>query len=161
MRHALSVFPMMNRTTTLNQFMNEGQHCACANLRKAVRAVSQLYDDAFRPIGLRATQFGLLGATGMLGPLTINRLAEAIVMDRTTLTRNLRPLEKQGLLRIRPGEDRREREVSITKRGEIILAKGYPLWKRAQGKVTKGLGQKRVSRLLKDLSAVVAVAQRG
>jgi len=152
---------MVNRTTTLNQFMNEGQLCACSNLRKAVRAVSQLYDDAFRPIGLRATQFGLLGATGMNGPLTINRLAEAIVMDRTTLTRNLRPLEKQGLLRIRSGKDRREREVSITKRGGIILAKGYPLWQKAQGKVIKGLGQERVSRLLKDLSAVVAVAQQG
>jgi len=161
MRHALSVFPMVNRSTTLNQFMNEGQLCACANLRKAVRAVSQLYDDAFRPIGLRATQFGLLGATGMLGPLTINRLAEAIVMDRTTLTRNLRPLEKQGLLQIKSGKDRREREVSITRRGQVILAKGYPLWKKAQGKVIKGLGQERVSRLLKDLSAVVAVAQRG
>ena len=152
---------MVNRSTPLNQFMNESQLCTCANLRKAVRAVSQLYDDAFRPIGLRATQFGLLGATGMLGPLTINRLAEAIVMDRTTLTRNLRPLEKQGLLRIRPGKDRREREVSITKRGEIILATGYPLWKKAQGKVIKGLGQQRVGRLLKDLSAVVNVAQRG
>ncbi len=152
---------MVNRSTTLNQFMNEGQLCACANLRKAVRAVSQLYDDAFRPIGLRATQFGLLGATGMLGPLTINRLAEAIVMDRTTLTRNLRPLEKQGLLQIKSGKDRREREVSITRRGQVVLAKGYPLWKKAQGKVVKGLGQERVSRLLKDLSAVVAVAQRG
>ncbi len=161
MRHALSVFPMGNRTNLLNHFMNESQLCACANLRKAVRAVSQLYDDAFRPIGLRATQLGLLGATGMLGPLTINRLAEAIVMDRTTLTRNLRPLQKQGLLRIRPGKDRREREVSITKRGEIILAKGYPLWKKAQGKVVKGLGQERVNRLLKDLSAVVYVAQQG
>ncbi len=152
---------MVNRSTTLNHFMNEGQLCACSNLRKAVRAVSQLYDDAFRPIGLRATQFGLLGATGMLGPLTINRLAEAIVMDRTTLTRNLRPLEKQGLLRIRHGKDRREREVSITKRGEIILAKGYPHWKKAQGKVVKGLGQERVNRLLKDVSAVVKVAQQG
>ena len=152
---------MVNRTTPLNHFMNESQLCACANLRKAVRAVSQLYDDAFRPIGLRATQFGLLGATGKLGPLTINRLAEAIVMDRTTLTRNLRPLEKLGLLRIRSGKDRREREVSITKRGEIILTKGYPLWKKAQGKVIKGLGQERVNRLLKDLSAVVNVAQQG
>ena len=161
MRYALSVFPMMNRTTTLNQFMNEGQLCACANLRKAVRAVSQLYDDAFRPIGLRATQFGLLGATGMLGPVTINRLAEAIVMDRTTLTRNLRPLEKQGLLQIKSGKDRREREVSITRRGQVVLAKGYPLWKKAQGKVVKGLGQERVNRLLKDLSAVVKVAQQG
>ncbi len=161
MRHALSLVPMVNRSTTLNQFINEGQLCACSNLRKAVRAVSQLYDDAFRPIGLRATQFGLLGATGMLGPLTINRLAEARVIDRTTLTRNLRPLEKQGLLRIKSGKDRREREVSITKRGEVILAKGYPLWKKAQGKVIKGLGQERVNRLLKDLSAVVNVAQQG
>jgi len=161
MRHALSLVPMVNRSTTLNQFINEGQLCACSNLRKAVRAVSQLYDDAFRPIGLRATQFGLLGATGMLGPLTINRLAEAMVIDRTTLTRNLRPLEKQGLLRIKSGKDRREREVSITKRGEVILAKGYPLWKKAQGKVIKGLGQERVNRLLKDLSAVVNVAQQG
>ena len=152
---------MVNRTTALNHFMNESQLCTCANLRKAVRAVSQLYDEAFRPIGLRATQFGLLGATGMLGPLTINRLAEAIVMDRTTLTRNLRPLEKQGLIRIKPGKDRREREVSLTKSGEAVLVKGYPLWKKVQGRVVKGLGEERATRLLKDLSVVVTVAQRG
>ena len=106
--------------------MLDGEICTCANLRKAVRAVSQLYDDAFRPIGLKATQFGLLVATGTLSPITINRLADANVMDRTTLTRNLRPLERQGLLRIRSGKDRREREVSITKRGQALLTKGYP-----------------------------------
>ncbi len=151
---------MVTRTAPLEQFISEGELCACANLRKAVRAVSQLYDDAFRPLGLKATQFGLLVATGTLGPITINRLADAIVMDRTTLTRNLRPLEKQGLLRINSGQDRREREVTITAKGKTLLERGYPLWKKAQGKVIRGLGQERVSRLLKDLNAVVHVAQR-
>ena len=81
-------------------------------------------------------------------------------MDRTTLTRNIKPLQKQGLLRITSGKaDGREREVTLTGRGEAFLAKALPLWNTVQQKVEIELGQERVNRLLRDLSATVEVAQ--
>ena len=82
-------------------------------------------------------------------------------MDRTTLTRNLKPLEKQGLIRTIPGEDRREREITLTGTGQSILAKALPLWKRAQQQVAKELGGIRMARLLKDLSVTVQAGQTG
>lgn len=139
--------------------MKEGPLCACGNLRKAVRAVTHFYDEALRPTGLRATQVALLGACGMLGGVTMNRLAEFLVMDRTTLTRNLRPLQRERLIRIKAGKDQREREVTITKQGVGTLMKVYPLWKKAQSQVVEGLGQERMSRFLSDLSTLVEVTQ--
>jgi len=139
--------------------MKEGPLCACGNLRKAVRAVTHFYDEALRPVGLRATQVALLGACGMLEGVTMSRLAEFLVMDRTTLTRNLRPLEREGLIRIKAGKDQRERDVTITRQGVGSLAKVYPLWKKAQSRVATGLGQERMSRLLSDLSTLVEVTR--
>ena len=143
----------------LSKFMEEGPLCVCGNIRKAVRAVTQLFDDTLRSLDLKATQMSLLGHCGKLGAATISQLAEALVMDRTTLTRNLRPLEKRGLLQIRLGKDRREREVTLTKKGVELLAQAYPLWKKAQTQVAKGLGPERIGRLLSDLSSVVEIAQ--
>lgn len=83
-------------------------------------------------------------------------------MDRTTLTRNLKPLDKQGLLRIASGkEDRREREVTLTGSGQAILAKALPLWQEVQQEVRKDLGKVRFTRLLHDLSAIVEIAPVG
>ena len=138
--------------------MKVGQSCIGFNLRKTVRAVTQVYDDAFRPLGIRGTQFSLLNAIRVLAPITVNRLAERIVMDRTTLTRNLRPLEKQGLLRITPGKDKREREVTLTTEGARTLAQAVPIWKDVQARLTTNMGQDRVTELLRGLrSAVDAV----
>ena len=86
------------------KFEDTDNKCICFNLRKAARVITQIYDEAFRPTGFRSTQMPLLVATAALGPVTVNRLAEAVVMDRTTLTRNLKPLEKQGLLRVKTVE---------------------------------------------------------
>ena len=83
--------------------------CACFSLRKVTRAVTQLYDEMLRPAGLRGTQFSLLVAVQMAGPVGVTRLAELTVMDRTTLTRNLELLQKQGLIEIAAGADRRSR----------------------------------------------------
>ncbi len=83
--------------------------CACFNLRKVTRAVTQLYDELLRPAGLRVTQFSLLVAVRMAGPVGVTRLVELTVMDRTTLTRNLELLQKQGLIEVASGEDRRTR----------------------------------------------------
>lgn len=82
---------------------------------------------------------------------TVNELAEVLGMDRTTLTRNLKPLEREGCLRSDPGQDRRTRVVSLTTEGEAALAKALPLWRQAQTHVEETLGQQRWSDLLSHL----------
>jgi len=100
--------------------------CACANLRRAARAVTQLFDEALAPSGLRTTQFTLLVTSRLMGESTINELAERMAMDRTTLSRNLKPLVRSGLLEMQPGEDGRTRLVRLTPAGEKALEEAYP-----------------------------------
>jgi len=87
----------------MGMFAQEEPSCVCFNVRKAARAVTQLYDERMRPFGLRVTQLAILGKTLLLEPVTVTQLAEVAVTDRTTLTRNLRLLEQQGLIRIDGG----------------------------------------------------------
>lgn len=143
----------------VERFGEEVPLCACFNIRKAARAISQLYDDVLRPSGLRVTQFSILAVTRKLGPVTVTRLAEETVTDRTTLTRNLKLLAQQKLLRITPGKDRREREVALTDRGRLALAQAFPLWKDVQSRVANRLGHERFERLLSDLRATVGMAR--
>ena len=145
------------RTEQLN--LGKCDDCACFNLRKATRAVTQLFDVALHPIGLRGTQLGILVAISSAGSATISRLAEWLVMDRTTLTRDLKPLEKQRLVKIVPGKDRRTRCVALTNRGCETLLKALPLWEKAQARIVKGLGQDRFEALLEGLSEAVSVAR--
>ena len=153
---------MASASSNFAQYLEPAQGCVCFNIRKSARAITQLYEDALRPTGLRATQFTLLIATRVMGTATINDLAKGLVMDRTTLTRNVRPLEKQGFIRVMPGKkDRREREVTLTLAGQEILSEALPLWKTVQATVIEALGQGRVRRLLKDLSATVDLAGTG
>jgi DNA-binding MarR family transcriptional regulator len=147
------------REKQVERFGEEGPECVCFNIRKAARAVTQLYDEVFRPTGLRATQLSILGVTNRLGPSTVTRLAEVTVTDRTTLTRNLKLLALQRLVRITAGDDRREREVALTDRGRAALAQAYPLWKDVQSQVAQGLGPKRLRRLLSDLRDTVALTR--
>jgi DNA-binding MarR family transcriptional regulator len=134
--------------------------CACFNLRKAARVVTQLYDKALRSTGLRTTQFTLLVGISMLGTVTVTRLAQIGVMDRTTLTRNLKPLERKGLIQITPGKDQRTRVVTITDEGQKALVQALPLWKKAQVGVVKRLGQERWNSLRTDLGEVVSLASK-
>ncbi|MGE5444371.1 MAG: MarR family winged helix-turn-helix transcriptional regulator [Ignavibacteriales bacterium] len=134
--------------------------CACFNLRKTTRAITQLYDEALRPTDLRVTQFSLLIAIMMLGSVTVTRLAEVGVMDRTTLTRNLKPLEKKGLIKVVTGDDQRTRVVTLTTRGKEVLAKALPLWEKAQASVIKRLGQERWNSLQGDLGEMVSLASK-
>lgn len=143
----------------MGKFGEEAPACVCFNIRKAARAISQLYDDVLRPSGLRVTQFSILAVTRRLGPVTVTRLAEETVTDRTTLTRNLKILAQQKLIRINPGHDRREREVTLTDRGGAALAQAYPFWKKIQAQVTQRLGPDRYRRLLSDLRATLALAR--
>ena len=133
--------------------------CVGSNIRRANRAVSQFYDDVLRPSGLRITQFSLLARVMELQPVTINDLAEAVLMDRTTLGRNLKPLEKLGLVRIAPGPDRRTRLVRPTPEGRTALMRTLPLWQKAQAHMTKKLGADRADRLISDLREAIAATR--
>jgi DNA-binding MarR family transcriptional regulator len=134
------------------------QRCAGFNLRRATRAISRLYDEILRPSGLQGTQYSLLVTIAVAGPAPINQIADLQVMDRTTLTRNLKPLEKKGLIEITPGEDQRTRLVALTDLGQETLAQMFPLWQQAHNRVTEMLGTDRFNSLLGDLSAIVELA---
>jgi len=150
---------MLNRGSQSELAKSKAGECVCGSLRKAARAVTQLYDEVLRPTGLRVTQLGILGATIAMEPITISRLAEATVTDRTTLTRNLKLLEKQGLIRMNSGNDRREREVTLTDRGREAVAKALPYWQKAQHQVVNSLGEERWKVLRQELSAVVSLTR--
>lgn len=149
----------MGRSRRSIQRFSQVRHCACFNLRKATRAVTQYYDDVLRPSGLRTTQFSLLAVVRLLDTATISQLADATVMDRTTLARNLELLAREKLVRIRPGRDGRVREVSLSRTAKIKLNAALPLWERAQAQVAERLGAERMERMLSDLTAAVVVAQ--
>ncbi len=129
--------------------------CAHANLRKAMRVVSQAYDAALRPAGLKATQFNLLAVLARRGGMPLTKLSRILVMDRTTLTRNLRPLQAKGWLEIGREKDERIRLIAITATGRNILARATPLWRNAQTRVTEGFGDTRLSAMIDDLNALV------
>lgn len=141
--------------------LGQASRCACFSLRKASRAVTQLYDDALRPVGLRATQFSLLALLRLAGTVPMTRLAEEAVMDRTTLARNLEVLQRDGLVRVQPGADARVREVEITGAGVARLEEAFPRWQRAQRSIAGSLGARRMERMLADLSAAVMASSAG
>lgn len=135
--------------------------CTCFNLRKAARAVTQFYDDALRPSGLRSTQFNLLSVIKIMGRANISALAEAAVMDRTTLTRNLRLLEEEGLIRVEPGTDARVREVSLTAAARTRLTGAHKYWTQAQAHMEQAMGPDRVRRMRGDLDGAIGAARQG
>ena len=111
--------------------------CNCHSLRQATRRVTQLYDRMLAPLDLRATQYSLLSEIDRLGPVAINPLADAMIMDRATLGHNLRPLEARGYVRVEVGEDdRRSRQISLTPAGCSTLARAKKLWRKAQDRST-------------------------
>lgn len=133
--------------------------CTCANLRKATRVVTQLYDAALQPTGLKATQFSLLATLAKRGDMRLTQLADALVMDRTTLTRNIKPLMEKGLIGVAHEKDQRVRMIILTGDGERIFNDALPLWKQVQSQFVDDLGLDRWSSLLDDLVATVATAQ--
>lgn len=135
------------------------EDCACFNLRKATRAITQHYDQRMKSAGLRGTQFTTLAVLSKAGVISITQLADFLIMDRTTVTRNLRPLEKQGFLKIVPGDDHRVRQVQITKAGLKKLETVRPLWESAQSEVLQHLGQEKFSNLLDTLSDTIVMTR--
>jgi DNA-binding MarR family transcriptional regulator len=133
--------------------------CTCANLRKAARSVTKAFDDALRPFSLRATQFTLLATLSNLKMRPLTQLADALGMDRTTLTRNLQPLERRKLIRIDQEIDLRVRNVSITESGLELFEDALPEWEKVQLLISERLGQERWSGFIDDLSATTSIIQ--
>jgi len=133
--------------------------CACLNLRMAARAVTQMYDAVLKPSALKATQFSVLAAVAHAGPASMTAVARALVMDRTTLTRNLRPLLDRGLVAAAAGGDRRQRTIAVTANGEALLAEALPLWKSAHDQIVDGVGAARWQGLAKLLRETISLSQ--
>jgi DNA-binding MarR family transcriptional regulator len=133
--------------------------CACGNLRRASRAMTQRYDTILAPSGLTTPQFSLLAHLARLGPMTVGNLAQRMVMDRTTLTRDLTPLTREGYVTIDAGEDRRTRVAKITPAGEAALARARPLWQQAQTSIITAFGQERFTNLVAELGDITALAR--
>jgi DNA-binding MarR family transcriptional regulator len=125
--------------------------CTCGSLRKASRRISQFYDAALSPIGIKSTQYSILSEIergSVEGPVTICELAIAMVMDRSTLGHNLRPLQRDRLLVLRlEAHDRRKRYVELTREGRSILRKARRIWKQAEGRFEKTFGRERAADL--------------
>jgi DNA-binding MarR family transcriptional regulator len=128
--------------------------CACSRLRRATRAVTQLYDAALAPIGLRVTQLSLLRTLQRHGTLRIGELADQNLLDRTALSRNLDPLVARRLVAIVPGSDARTREVTLTNQGIAAIAAAAPHWEKVQREVARHIGRDRLDGLYEILRDV-------
>jgi DNA-binding MarR family transcriptional regulator len=106
-------------------------HCLCLHAQRAARRLSRRFDEAMRPVGITSGQFSLLNGLNRPEPPTIGAVATLLAMDRSTVTANLKPLERQGLVRIEADpEDRRGRQIALTNQGLALLAAATPIWTR-------------------------------
>ncbi len=125
--------------------------CTCGSLRKASRRISQFYDTALAPVGIKSTQYSILSEVdrgSLEGPVTMCELATAMVMDRSTLGHNLKPLERDDLVILRlSADDRRKRYVELTKKGRLTLRKSRRLWQHAEGRFESIFGKKPAAEL--------------
>jgi len=134
--------------------------CACTTLRRAARAVTAAYDAAMAPSGLRVTQFSILCWLARLGPLPVTRLATEAALDRSTMGRNLNPLERRGLVRIEVGTvDQRERVVYLTAAGEAAIEAALPYWRKAQERIAALVRPSAIGELAERLDALEAREQ--
>ena len=134
---------------------NPRRTCACSNFRKAARSVTQLFDQILAPAGLRSTQLVILITCQLLGPSSIARLARELVMDRSTLTRNLKPLLALGLLKFSKSDAGKHKSVELTAEGRAALYRALPYWQQAQTHLVSQFGDERWNQITADLAAVV------
>jgi DNA-binding MarR family transcriptional regulator len=139
------------------------KECTGMRVRQVSRLLTRIYDERLRPLGIQESQLSVLVAVSMFGEngATMGALAGKLVMDRTTLTRNVVPLEKAGLLRVaRSAADARARVILLTRAGERLIESAYPLWEKAQRRIRRTLGEERFEALLSQLSEVVTFADK-
>jgi DNA-binding MarR family transcriptional regulator len=132
------------------------EECTCLAVRQAARYITQFYDQHLAPFYLRTTQFSILAKLKQLGPMTINALADELVMDRTTLGRNILPLEREGLMSVVPARaDRRSKELRLTDAGIERLQAACEGWSQAQTRFAAAFGDERavgLRALLREVS---------
>jgi DNA-binding MarR family transcriptional regulator len=135
--------------------------CTCANLRRAARAVSRLYNRELRPEGIEIAQFTLLMALDRTGEIQQGKLARILALDSTTLTRLLEPVRKQGWVEVKEGDDRRFRMIRLTKAGAEKYRTALRSWKRAQDRMQAALGETALAKLTGVLEEMTTVAAEG
>lgn len=128
--------------------------CPCTNFRKASRVVTRLFDESLQPCGLRGTQLALLLELSLEDKTTVPRLARSLVTEESTLSRNLQPLIKRGLVSTHRGVGHRAQTLSLTPQGWATLRQAVPLWKAAQTAFEQLIGSKQWPRLLADITRV-------
>jgi DNA-binding MarR family transcriptional regulator len=147
----------------INPATTSKEACTCGSLRKASRRITQFYDSALAPVGIKSTQFSILSEVdrgSLRGPVSMCELASAMVMDRSTLGHNLRPLERDDLLRLRLAvADRRKRHVELTVKGRSTLRRARRLWKTAEVRFEKIFGKKHAAELRTVLLSIAANTQ--
>lgn len=131
--------------------------CLCATLRRSSRALTQHYDEALRPLGLRATQFTVLQALSLTGEVSQGKLGQILAMDSTTLTRTLKIMGQHGWIAKRPGKDRREWRLRLAQPGTAQLNRALPVWQKVQARLRQKLGTERWNSLF-NLTNEVASA---
>lgn len=119
--------------------------CHCTRLRMATRKISALYDVALAPVGISVAQFAVLRTIEYRQPISLTDLAERLDLDRSTMGRNVRVIEKMGLVATTRGDDQREAAVSLTDKGAALLARAIPLWESCQKDIESRLGPDRVA----------------
>ena len=137
--------------------------CLCATLRRCTRALTQHYEDALRPFGLRGSQFTILQVLELAGGVAQGQLGEILAMDSTTLTRTLDIMERHGWITKRSGKDRRERLLRLAKAGQIQLNRALPAWQKVQSRLRRRLGDEHWEQLMKltnDVTATVTKEER-
>lgn len=149
---------MTAASRSLRSAAEELRGCLCLQVRMTARSLSKAYDKAMRPMGLRTTQLSVLAAIEKFGPLSFQNLAEMLALDKTTLPRNLEPLRRAGLVRFGRGEDRRERHVFLTEKGQQKLREAFGAWRGVQGKMMKRLGSERIRALRTNLMRLRVMA---
>lgn len=157
MQHIAAPFNSQSDPSTLRDLGVEiASTCAGFNLRRASRAVSQHFDHALAPVGLRSTQFTLLGALALAGPVTTSQLARGLVMDRTTLTRNLKLLRAAGLIEAQAAPTGRQISFMLTSGGRDMLAQAIPVWRAAQDRIVDHFGAARWPTMVEELNRLVS-----
>ena len=134
--------------------------CMCASLRRAARALTQVYEQSLRPLGLRATQFTVLQALELAGEVSQGELGQMLVMDSTSLTRTLEIMRRRGWIVKRPGRDQRERRLSLSHAGREQLRRATPAWEKAQARLRRQLGNEPWSELFRFTNQVTNVASK-
>lgn len=147
---------MSNRPVPFAATLHVRDTCLCLHTQRAARALARRFDEALRLAGLTSGQFSLLMSLNRPEPPSIGSVAQLLAMDRTTLTANLKPLEREGLLTVEPDpKDRRARRLVLTDKGLARLAAALPIWTEAHGAIDTALGDERAQSLRNGLNALL------